>query len=502
MCRGRKIEMILLRFWKKHRNDFLPILLLLGLSFYSWRLLLEWIIQFEGFSYLTPQNFNRYLSDVPGLLSTTQTAGVILGASLSRLVGVNIPLYMWIQLIIMLCIGALFYFVVNVVIKNRFIAFSSALIHTVSYFGNFNTLVVNYSNFLERASANIFFLLLSFMFLHLFLEKTKQKYYIISVVLFFLGILSSRFSIFFTAPYFFYPFFWHILNKKSVMKGFAIGIPYVLISGFFIYLSSIGIEPLLSSNNSFLQFVLQPQKYLEGMLLQLVYWSQYPSIIKALLGNIYPLSVLDPATGATLKPTIVAVYAIAIFAIYKVLADKRALLFTIIFATSSMFLLNIFVGRYDPFYTSGTHRTLYFPTYLLAIFWSFFLWIIVKNKNLGLKAVGIILLGGYYYINTYLIYLDITHFISDVKSQKAIFNHIINTRSKLKPNTLVIGPYPDLAAQYESPFFTDMLGKGEVRYMVDTFNITDWRTVASSSSHVIHLKFDTVCQCVVEEKIK
>lgn len=494
-----------LNLFKKYWKDLFFIVLLVGLSFYAWRFLLDWIIQFAGFEFLDPRRTNTYLSN-PGFLSIAEVAGVFLGSILLKLVGVNMPLYMWIQLTVMLSIGVLFYFVVKVVTKNRFIAFSAALIFTVNYFGNYEMSTASYSNhFLERASVNVIFLLLSFLFLHIFLEKTKQKYYIISLTFYFLGILSSHFSILFTGPYFFYPFFWYLFNKKNALKGFAIGISYVLISGFFIYIQSIGIEPVLGTHESFLQFMLKPQKYHypEKMFMQLIYWSQYPNIIKAMLSGMSPLSVFEYASAALLKSPIAITYIGSALIIYKALPKRRAVLLTAILGTASIFLLNIYLGRQDQLYSAGASRYLYFPTYLLAIFWSLFLWALFKNKNIGLKIIAIIILTGYYIFNNYLLFFNFSRdYTAIIKSEKAIFNHIINTRNKLKPNTLVIGPYPELAGQYEAPFFTYQLGRGEVTYMVDTFNVTDWRTVAPSSSHIIQLKYNNKCSCVLEEKIK
>lgn len=498
------MKKFLLKFWKKNKKDFIPLILLISLSFYAWRFFLDWIIQAQGFMYFDPRTLNTYLSSFWRLITTAQVAGVILSSFIVKLAGVNFPLYMWIQMIIMLFIGSLFYFVVKVVTKNRFIAFSAALIYTVSYFGNFDMYVIDYSaHLLERASFNVICLLSSFLFLHLFLEKAKQKYYLISIIFFFVGVMSSHFSIVFTAPFFFYPFFWYLLNKKNPVKGIFVGVSYVLVSGFFIFLSSIGSEPVLGRHEGFLQFLLNPAKYRypEGMLLQLTYWSQYPSIIKAFLADLYPLSVFDPATGATLKPIIITVYSVAIFIVYKALSDKRAIILTTIVGLASIFLINMYLGRYDPFYSAGTSRYLYFPTYLFAIFWSLFIWVLFKNKNFVLKTSGILLLAGYYYINMYLIFVHFSKFNADARSQKAIFNHIITTREKLKPNTLVIAPYPDIA-EYEGPFFTSQLGRGQVRYMSAFALISEWPKHASSSAHVISLKFDTQCQCVIEEMIK
>lgn len=500
------MKKVMLSFFKKYKKDIFSIILLVSLSFYAWRFLLSHIIQFQGFMYFIPATMNTYLGMSFMLFTTAQAAGVLLSAILVKLVGVNMPVYMWIQIVGMLLIGVLFYLVIKVVTKNRLIAFSASLIYTVSYFGNYEMYMVDYTpHFLERASVNIIFLLLSFLFLHLFLEKEKQKYYLISILCFFLGVLLSHFSIIFTAPYFFYPFFWYYFNKRNIVKGFAIGMSYILISGFFVYLSSVGTEPILRGRTgSFLQFLLNPQKnlYPEKMIMQLVYWSQYPSVIKSIISGWSPMSYFHYDPAASLKPLIITVYAIATFISYKALANKRALLLTTIFGTAAIFLLNIYLGRYDPFFYAGSNRYLYLPTYLFAIFWSLFIWVLFKNKNFALKTIGILLLAGYYLVNAHLLYFNYLHDNSAIVGQKAIYKHIISTRSKQKPNTLVIGPYPDLAGQYEAPFFTHYLGKGEVTYMVDTFNVTDWRTVATTSARVIRLSYNTKCGCVVEEKLK
>ncbi len=490
--------------WKKNYKDFFLVLFLIGLSFYAWRFLPDWIIQRQGFMYFDPRTLNTYLNNPLGLLSTAQVTGVLLSSVVVKLVGVNMPLYMWIQLIVMLFIGVLFYFVVKVVTRNHFIAFSASLMYTISYFGNFAMYMVDYSaHFLERASVNVIFLLLSFLFLHLFLEKTNKKYYIISLTFYFLGIMSSHFSILFTGPYFFYPFFWNIFNKKNALKGFATGMSYLLISGFFIYLSSIGVDPILRKHVSFLQFILHPQEYhyFEGILIQLTYWSQYPSVIQAILLDIPPLSLLNPIDAAPLKPFIATAYLAAILLIYKTLVNKRALLLTTILGTVSIFLFNLYLGRYDPFNSGDTNRYLYFPTYLLVIFWSLFLWVLLKNKNVGLKIAGAILLISYCIINMRLLSINFAISYANTRSQRAIYNYIIKTRSKFKPNTLVIAPYPDIA-EYEGPFFTYQLGKGQVTYLSDSASISNWPDVASSSSHVISFKYNIECRCVLEKTLK
>ena len=153
------MKKILKKFWERNKTDLLFIFFFLGLSFYAWRFILTWIIQFQGFMYFLPVTSDTYLGLSYKLLTTAQVAGVLLSAMLVKLVGVNMSLYMWIQLITMLFIGLLFYFVVKVVTKNRFIAFSAALIYTVSYFGNYDLYIFDYSaHLLERASINVIFM--------------------------------------------------------------------------------------------------------------------------------------------------------------------------------------------------------------------------------------------------------------------------------------------------------------------------------------------------------
>lgn len=493
-----------LNLFKKYWKDLFFIVLLVGLSFYAWRFLLDWFLQDQAFMYFDPVTRAGYTASILGLISGSQVAGVLLSAILVKIVGVNMPLYMWIQLIGMLSIGVLFYCVMKVITKNYFIAFSASLMYTISYFGNYTMYIMDYTaHFLERASINVILLLLSLIFLHLFLEKGKRKYYLIAIIFYSLGILSSHFSIIITFPFFLYPLFWYFFNKKGIVKGFVLGLSFILISGFFTYLQSIGIEPVLKNHQSFLQFVLTPQKshYPEAMFRQLIYWSQYPSVIKAMLGGINPFAFFNPVTPLLFKQYIIIGYITAIYVIYKSLVNKRALLLTTIFGTASIFLFNLYLGRYDPFYTGGSSRYLYFPTFPLVIFWSLFLWSLLKNRNLVLKLIAIVILTGYYIINVRLLYLNYIRDLGPVVPQKAFFNHIITTRNKLKPGTLVIVPFPHFGS-YEGPFFTYQLGKGQVRYMSALPVISEWPKHASTSAHVISLKFDTQCQCVVEEKIK
>src|SRR3989344_6128085 len=161
------MKKILKKFWERNKTDLLFIFFFLGLSFYAWRFILTWIIQFQGFMYFLPVTSDTYLGLSYKLLTTAQVAGVLLSAMLVKLVGVNMSLYMWIQLITMLFIGFIFYLY-----------------------------IFDYSaHLLERASINVIFMLISFLFFHLFLEKTKIKYYAISIIFYCLGILSSHFSI-------------------------------------------------------------------------------------------------------------------------------------------------------------------------------------------------------------------------------------------------------------------------------------------------------------------
>lgn len=415
-------------------------------------------------------------------------------------------LYFFAELTVMLVTNVLFYLLVKIVTRVRIIAFSASLMFATSYFALWDMYTNHcYCFFLERPIVAIV-LLPSFIFLHLFLRYSKRKYYVFSLIFFFLGIGLAHFAILFTGPYLVYPFFYRFFEKKKskrrIIVGILLGLSYLAISGFFALLQQINESTFGPHKWTFLEFLTHPQVYgyPEKMILQLVYWTQYSTFFKDFAMN--PLQNLIRIKSAQVyAPYILTLYTICSVVIIKTVPKLRALLFAAISGIGWSFYLNVYFGQYDILSQPDSSRYLYYPSFLLVIFWSLFFWSVFWSKRNVFYWIGLLVLGFYVWINIWLINSHVTWITMWDKSTKAIQEHFIKNRNSLKKNTLVVGPYPEIGIQ-ESTFFTEQLGKGEVKYMSENTNYDNWNEVTSSFSHIIRLHYDNKCGCVVEEKIK
>lgn len=498
--------MRLFRFLSKRKlfTDAILIFLLVTLSSHAWRFLLKEIIRGGGYVYLTSY-FQHWWWNRSLTFTGFQSAAIISSGISLKFFGINTSLYFLAEFFVLMLIYTLFYLLVRTITKNAFIAFAASLIFAVNYFGNFDMIMACYCYFGERIIV-VPFLLVSFIFLHHFLEKSKKSYLLISLFSYFLGVGLGHFSVLFTAPYLFYPFFYRFFNRKNikdVVVGSFVGLSYLSLSGFFILIQQIN-ESGLNNGISILQYFLNPQKYHypEYMLRQLVYWSQYPVLISAFLNGTAELqNVLSVLNATQITPYIAAVYLFVSIYIYKNLPKERPILATVILATAVIFYLNPWFGQYAVSSQVGTNRYLYFPTFLLAIFWSLFLWIAFWRKKTWKLLIGVFILIIYYIINFTLLKDAFFQRSWANEPTKAIITRFVDMRKNLDRNTLVVGEFPAITL-YEATFYTEQIGREEVIFVSEDDTYTDWKKIASSSSHVIKLTYDRACRCVKEEKLK
>lgn len=494
-----------MRIFRRQKLDLFFIFLLCALSFLAWRPLLEMVIRGNGYMYML-SNVQGWFWSRSYTFTGFSSAAAISGALFRKFFGVQMGPYLWTEILVILLIGGLFYWFVRVLTKKSFIAFAASLMFTVNYFGNFDMLVNTcYCYFMERV-LNVPFLLISLIFLQLYLDRAKRTYYIVSLLFYFIGIGLGHFSFLFTPIYLVYPFFWFLFKKrrrKDIVKGLMIGSSYLGISLFFLLLQQIH-ESGYRAAWTFQEFLLNPQKYhyFDNMLRQLVYWSQYPLLVRTFFDiPDFHQNVLSVKNAIDSTPAIAVVYIIASIVIYTKLTQQRAMLLSTIFATASIFFLNSYFGQYAIANQSGTNRYLYFPTFLLSVFWSLFLWAVFWQKRSWLVLIGAVLLATYYIVNITLLGDNFSAVKEWNKPTKAIYQHIVATRNQLKDNTLVLAKYPAIIAS-EAQFFTEMLGDGKVLYMSESPDTDDWRPFAAQSSHIIRLSYDRTCQCVREEVVK
>lgn len=481
-------------------NYFLALLLIV-LTYASWQQLPQLPIRSDGFVYLF-ENMQRWWGN-PYAITGFETAAVAFGGFFAKLFGPNIQLYLWAELIWVLLISVVFFIFMKVLTKKLIVAFSGALIVSSSYFGNWDMLSHHcYCFFLERITV-VPLLIASLIFLHLYLEKVKLKYYLISLGFYFMGVGLAHFSVLFTAPYLLYPFFFRFFNhrnKKDIIWGGLIGISYLLLSIFFVLIQQIN-ESGLRPTWGFFEFMVNPQRfhYVENMIHQLVFWSQYPPLLRH-MDETFPFHHLTVQNASSLASGVIIVYVIAAVLIYRSLPKQRAILATCIVGIATILYLNAYFHLNDVAQPDA-NRYMYFPTFLYAIFWSHFLWAaFFKHRNKLLVVTGILVLVGYYVINSWLITSKIREIVYNwEKSTLAIFNKFYEINDSLRRGTVVVGPWPEIGSQ-EAQFFTEQLGRGRVIYLSD-YN-PNWQEIATSSAHAIKISYDKDCRCVKEEKLK
>lgn len=439
-------------------------------------------------------------------LTGFSAAAAIAGAIFRVFFGANLSLYLWTELLVMLSIGVLFYWFVRVLTRHSVVAFAASLIFTVNYVGNFDMQVNTcYCYFMERI-LNVPFLIISLIFLHLFLEQNKQILLVSSLLFFFIGVGLGHFSFLFTPIFFIYPFFWFLFKRvraRYIFTGLGISLCYVGITILFLLLQQIH-EAGLTAKWTFFQFLLHPMQfgYPGNMLRQLVYWSQYPTIVSSFFDTPYfHQNALSVSNAIAIAPGVAAAYIIASIVTWRALPKHRAMLLSTIIATGVIFYLNAYFGQYDIPNQPGTNRYLYFPTFLLSIFWAYFLWAVFWRKKSWRVSIGVGFLVGYYIINTTLVRDNFMAVSEWNKPTKALYEHIVTMRDLLEPNTLILGQYPAIKLQ-EAQFLTELIGNGNVHIMSDSLDVDDWRPIASASSHIISLIYDNECECVREEIVK
>lgn len=381
---------------------------------------------------------------------------------------------------------------------------------------------------------NLILLIPSFASLHLFLKQSKLKFYLASIVLFFLGIGLGHFGLILGFSYIIYPLFWHVFKSRTEKKSYflhnlikriLVSASFTIISIFFVNIHSVG-NNAQGSSYSFTYFLLHPQTYhyLEKVPLQLANWSNYPNLAKGIYLKNYDLNtpifgykgnIRERFTDITANKEavhgIAVFYFLAILLIYFRLPQQRPLLVTIIFATFIMLIQNVYIDHYKPEEQPGASRYLLYPTIWLSVFWALFLWSAFwKRKNRLLMVLGITILGGYYLINTALIQENLNQMLDAENSAYGrainLFAYIKNIRPTLEPNTLIITPPEELDCSADL-FLNENLGKGEVVFWPANANTSCLQAdglekIALNSSQVIRLNYDQNCNCVIEEKIK
>ena len=489
----------------KHRKDYLHLFILSIVTVSIWHPLTNLVIQWEGYMYLNAWEYLTFLTNPWTLLTSAYVQGTFVGALFSKLFGLNMPLYFWAEIFSILTVNICVYFLARTLTRNSTTAFVAAFIFAVNFFGNTNIFLPNFygGHFLERVIMNVPIFLVSFIYLHRFLAEKKIRYYAISLLLFFLSIFLTHFSILLSFPIFLYPFFWEIgasFRLRSALRAFMMIIPHTLIVIFFTQMDIYFSDQMLPKEN-ILYFLTHPDiyRYPEGMLRQLVYISQYPSVIDAIRLRLYPLAFNDPPSAYRYVIPIVTAYGIGFLIIWKKVKKYRALLLTIVSSVTVSFLANMYLDRFDPFDDAKSQRYYYFPSVWLSMFWSLVATTIFSKKRFILYGV----ISGFFLINLSLFQHHFFYRNLYSVPTKKLYEYIVRNYTLIQPNSLVIvGPTPDFGP-YDTTFFTEQLGDNRnIVFRTEDVSYGDWRPMASTSAHLVMLTYDNNCSCVKQETLR
>lgn len=485
-----------------NKRDIFFIIGFLVLSWYAWRLLPDLVIRSDGFVHMLVHEQKRFWGSAPKSLTGIELGASILGAIIPKVFGVNIRAYLQFELVFILLINSLFYILVRVITKSSIIAFISSLIAGVNYFGNWDMYGPHcYCFFMERV-VNFPIMLISFIFLHLFLASGKIKLYLYSLLSFFLGIKLGHVDIILTPLFVFYPVAWFLVHswKTRLLKGMVLGALFGIVSIIIVLLQRISYGNW-GPTWGFFEFLLHPQKYRYPLAIgiQLAAWLQYQPIVN----NLFSPGLQNFLTPEDVKENILFVVIIYMFLFILLYISRRKfriILLTCFFSVPVILFLNAFL-KFQEINGPGTNRYLYFPTFLLSIFWAIVIWHFFLTRGGFLRIVGVAILVSYYFINVILLE-DIfkQHFIWE-KPARAVFSHLIKTRNNLPKNTLIVGPSKEFSYQ-ESNFFSERFGRSDVIYLTDDTTLYDWKAKVPLFSHVIRMHYDATCDCVREEIIK
>lgn len=505
-----------------YRSKFLlPVLILVGLTFYSLFDMTKMIVQGEGFIWLSRGMQNEFWTSIPSSLANFEVSAVLVGTLLSNSIGLQMHLYYFVWLLVIILINILLFIMVFALTKNLLVSFAASLIFAVNYVAQWGVIGWTYTSFLERM-LTVTFLIPSFMFLHRYLERSRPRDTQLSVLTFFLAIWFGQWGLVFAGAYIAYPFFWYLFKDKKtkiiLIKRILLSSSFVAISALFLYLHSIN-QAGVGPRYTFTYFLLHPQefRYVEQIPTQLTRLSQYP-VVLARVTRDKPFNkdslvqyFNDIKGGNEIKGWVMASYLIAAVVIFLKLPQLRPFLFTLTFGVFSLFLVNIYFGRYFPEEQPGPSRFLYFPAVWLSIFWALFLWAVFWQKRGWLSVVGFAILLVYYIVNSLLLSSSFQASMNSINSTysatKALFSYIEGMSPNLKPNTLILTPWEELGCG-EDIFLNDQMGKQEVAFWPYTESNNcalasgGWEKIASDSAQVIRLTYDKECACVIEEKIK
>lgn len=496
------------------KSGFTPYLIVSILTVLVWHKILFQVPLGEGYYYFDHgQDFITAQGKLSDLGQTDNFARFIF-YFLPTFFHDNLTLYMAFQLTTMVALNLTFYYLVNHLTKNRWIALTAALLFSTSYIAQFEMLGTgNYQRFVQRIPALIplFFALIQ---LNLYLTTRRAKNFLISLTLYAFAVLMGHFSTFLTPLFVIYPIAFSILQRTS-LKVFWQTIPIVMSYPIINYL--LILSDHLTPTESILYFIHQKglpfliqQIFLEmgGMLIP-------PFLLEKIAAISYPFSLNVIAVTIPLSLILI----VGIFIVFRRRADYLLIYLVSLIVIPILLFLNLYLGKVDPAYDIRGYNYYFLPTYYLnsvdftsvkgdryylvpyffiSIVISILIWAIFNKRqstsiSKSYQVVVIVFLAFQISSNTQIIWqsLDKLQPISDVTRQYITFNKsirhqftnqtmILAPRTLLWPSTMIRVFYgqPDMQFRLFRPGWEDeIIGKKTQDILIFDYDYTTHRII-------------------------
>lgn len=442
-------------------KSLLPIILIFGLTFVVWHKVLGQTFLGEAYMYFPPsQNFFVNKIGFFDILKSYNNFARIMFDIFPPIFKDNLQLYLLLQLIITATLCSSLYWVLYKISKNRILGFSAAIFFLSNFTGSFEMMAEGtYQRFAERVTGLIP-VIFAFYFLDKFYKKEKKYHlFVISTILFALGILMGHYTTFLLPFFVLYPMAQFIYNKKT-KKSFLIN-SFIILSFIFVnYYITKGSNQ--KQNGNIIEFLTQEDNLIERFLLQIPVITIPPGIIKS-LSQFYPhlLPVpYIPILRILLFPTI-TLYLVGLFLVRKQNKGLKILYLTVFLGMLSEMLLYMYVDRrLNVLVNFGESRFFYITSMFAAISWAIIIAAAFAKKESTYKIAAFLILTSYLIYNSSVIWKKIDAIQYKSEMMKRYISYIKQISPQFNENTVIIVPvhilWPDsmIKLYYGNPKMT------------------------------------------------
>ena len=124
-----------MKFLTKNIVDYLYLAILSITTIFIWYPLTNLILQWESYTYITKHFYLPLYTKTWISLGNFDIQSMLVGSILANLIGLNMQLYFWVEILSILLINICLYYLTKTITKNSTCAFVAAFIFTVYFFG-------------------------------------------------------------------------------------------------------------------------------------------------------------------------------------------------------------------------------------------------------------------------------------------------------------------------------------------------------------------------------